>query len=156
MSSRIVIRGGTWWGSPEFHRGRRESANAQRAVPFARRPTRDMPGEMVDLAPVNDAPTRLVAGLSFRCPEDDVVYRIVPRLDPSDGWAPTEFWQKRWDCRHSDVLSLVRRGLLDAAITEGSQVRRYRCRDEAQVKKSAVLANKERRRAKYVEKFGKR
>jgi hypothetical protein len=69
--------------------------------------------------------------------EEGVVYRVVARMDPLDGWAGTEFWQRRWKLDHKAVLSFVLSGWLDAAVECGSQVRRFRCRDEWGLKNSA-------------------
>lgn len=76
------------------------------------------------------------AGIAVRDPEEDLVYRVVDYLPPTDGWASTDFWQARYRMRHEDIVALARYGFLDAAIEAGSQVRRYRCRDETRMKGS--------------------
>lgn len=76
------------------------------------------------------------AGTGFFCPQDRLTYRVVASLDMGGGWVTSEFFQRRWLIAHSAVLGLARAGLLDAAMLEGSAVRRYRCRDEARVLRS--------------------
>lgn len=76
------------------------------------------------------------AGVPFACPIDRCTYRVVARLNYEEAWAPTQFWQARWRISHLGVLELARAGLLDAVIEQGSQVRRYRCRDERAVLES--------------------
>lgn len=87
--------------------------------------------------------------------EEGIAYRIVVRLDATDGWAPTSFWQSRWDVDHKAICSFVERGWLDAAIEVSSQVRRYRCRDEGLVFESEEY-KKQRRRAAVTKSNSKR
>lgn len=157
MPARIVIKGRAWWGSPELREHDRIRRKRAQAVPHGRKDT-DREGQLVGagaIAPTSaESPFR--EGASFRCEEDKVTYRVVRHLDPTQGWATSGFWQDRWRCKHHEVLALVERGLLDAAMEHGSQVRRYRCRDERLVLKSPVMATVERRRAKYREQFRKK
>ncbi len=158
MPARIVIKGRSVWGSPELRQRERARARQHQSLPLGRKGT---PHEGQVLSPAGvpaDSPASPYrAGIAFECPEDRVTYRIVLRLDPREGWATSDFWQERWRCRHVDVLRLVERGLLDAAMEQGSQVRRYRCRDERMCLGSPVLRNEARRRAEYRERFkGKR
>ena len=69
-------------------------------------------------------------GAPYTDPEEQVVYRIVTNMNPLEGWASSEWWQRRLATTHAGLLKLIPRGLLDAALHEGSRAKRYRCRDE--------------------------
>ncbi len=78
-------------------------------------------------------------GTGYFCREDRLTYRVLASFDPTQGWAPAQFWKDRWLITYGGLLQLAREGLVDAILLEGSQIRRYRCRDEARVLRSAVV-----------------
>jgi len=84
------------------------------------------------------------AGVPYEDDAEDVVYRIVARLNVAEGWGTGAFWMQRWGCYYADILAFVRKGWLDAAIEEGSSVKRFRCRDELRVRAelAPVLADR--------------
>jgi len=79
---------------------------------------------------------------------EQIEYRVVsPHVFERDvTWQPSGFWVERWKVYPATFLDLVRRGWLDAAISEGSQERQYRCRDE-----KVVVDWVEARRAKQAQ-----
>ena len=77
---------------------------------------------------------------------EGIVYRKVPTQNPAEGWATTDFYQNLWDCDHATILRLVKHGLVDASIRQGSQVRRYRCRDNRLVLESGLVGKPRKRR----------
>lgn len=97
-------------------------------------------GEPVDCSPrppdvVDD---QLRAGIPYKCKDDRVTYLVIQRCDPLQRWASTMFWQQHLRVPHTGLLRLVRAGFVDAAIEVASRVRRYRCRDERKMRKSAA------------------
>ena len=123
MASRIVLEGETYAANPTFALVRRPE------VPLDRD---DKPLVLGKPVAPDDPRSPFRAGEAWTCPEDGVTYRVVPdlRLEPHDGWGAMRFWKARWRCTAQDVLYMVERGILDAAIEEGCAVKRYRCRDE--------------------------
>jgi len=93
-----------------------------------------------------DSPFR--AGEPYEDEAEDVVYRVVSRLNIAEGWGTAAFWVRRWSCSYVDLLSYVRMGWVDAAIEEGSSVKRFRCRDELRVRAALapILAERATRR----------
>lgn len=83
-----------------------------------------------------DAMSPFRAGVPWFDELDDVTYRVVVRLNPLDGWASSEFWQRRWGMPHRSVCEMSSAGWLDAAMEEGTAAKRYRCRDEHGLKLS--------------------
>ena len=79
------------------------------------------------------------AGTGYYCREDRLTYRVLQQFDPAEGWATAAFWKERWRITYGGLLQLAREGLVDALLIEGSQIRRYRCRDEARVLRSEVV-----------------
>jgi len=145
MPSRIVIRNKTW-----LDRGYSQAVEpirqAERAAPFKTVRSRGDDGrlhvekQLVDVAsaiPPDSAESPFRAGVAVRDEVEGIVYRVVAFgvLNPQDRWFSTRFWQDRWGISHKGVCALVERGWLDAAMEEGSEVRKYRCRDEGKVKK---------------------
>ncbi len=136
MPSRIVLQNRTVWRSDDFRpinwrRGKPERVTGRGA-------TREVtPVDCTSAIPSSDPRSPFRSGIAVRDADEDLVYRVVDNLPPTDGWASTDFWQARYRFRHEDVMSLARFGYLDAAIEAGSQVRRYRCRDELRMKASA-------------------
>lgn len=119
-------------------------ARAPLIVRRFRKPGLPPPGYDAQGSPINyaaaippDGPAApFKAGRAYYDSTEDLVYRCVSATVSPIGWAPTEFWQDRWKIQHRDVVELARRGLLDAVVYEGSQVRRYRCRNEAALRQS--------------------
>lgn len=126
-------------------------------TPASKALPRDREGRPVDLAPIpaQSAQSPYRAGVAVRDSEEGATYRMVKHLDPREGWATTMFWQERWNIAHADVLRLVEVGLLDAAIEEGSQVRRFRCRDEHAVLHHDVYYKAQERQGLRMRRAGK-
>lgn len=136
MPSRIVQRNRVVWRSLDFPRKQPDG------VP------RNKEGEILDCTtgiPANSPKSPYRAGTALYDREEDVAYRCVESVNPLEGWATTEFWQRRWNVDHKAVCIFVRAGMLDAVLERSSQVKRYRCRDEWTLKQSS-LWKKERRR----------
>lgn len=154
MAARIVIRGRSTYATRDMRELERQQRLRRSGLPVGRKGT-PQEGQLVGASaiPADSPQSPFRAGVALVCEEDNVVYRVVTKLDPRDGWATTGFWQKRWKCAHADVCKLVERGLIDAAIEHGSQVRRFRCRDERLVLKSDVMVTAERKRAVYRARF---
>lgn len=123
MAGRIVAGGRVISITPDLRR---------RSVPLRLGVPRDADGRTIDSAFSLARPgePKLQSGVVVYDRLEKTSYRCVARLDPLEGWAPTEFWQKRWKVPHGAIIAYVDAGFLDAAVEEGSQVRRYRCRDE--------------------------
>jgi hypothetical protein len=85
-------------------------------------------------------------GVAVLDPDENVVYRRIQSQDPKEGWATTAFYQDFWGCDHETILKLARRGLVDASMRAGSQIRRYRCRDNRLVLESGLVGAKGRNR----------
>jgi hypothetical protein len=71
---------------------------------------------------------------------DGVTYRVLVRLDPMEGWAGAEFWRARWGIGYPVIYTFVNAGYVDAAMEEGTGTKRYRCRDEYALRRSAEWA----------------
>lgn len=140
MGSSIVIGGRAYYRSAEAREVERTRRRREGATPRGR-DGELMAGESSPALaiPASSPLSPFRSGTGYLCPTDRVVYRVVAELDMTSGWATTEFFQRRWLVPHAGVLGLVRAGLLDAALLEGSSVRRYRCRDEARVLRSQVV-----------------
>jgi hypothetical protein len=139
MPSRIVRRGRVIWAGPGY-----EYRDWGQALPRSRT------GEPVDCAsaiPSNSPASPFRAGVALVDRESGAVFRVVHHLDPLEGWATTEFWQERWGVDHKSILTFVIHGFLDAAIEAGSQVQRFRCRDEHTLMGHAVFSKQNRRMA---------
>jgi hypothetical protein len=136
VTARVVVNGRTWFTNQP------PQPKASRALP------RDRLGDPVDCAqaiPPTSAQSPFVAGVTLVDKEEGLSYRCVTRLDYLDGWGVTAFWQKRWDVDHKAIVAFASAGLLDAAVEAQSQVRRYRCRDEAALKASEVFRRQRKR-----------
>ena len=146
MATRIVLKNRTVWANRAW--------NDHLSVPAARKALpQGHDGEPVNVAEgiaPTDASSPFRAGVVAYDAEEDLHYRCVPRLDPRDGWAISEFWQRRWKLQHRDILELARRGLIDAAFVAGSQARKYRCRDEYQLGQNSVFRRLRLSRARPV------
>lgn len=135
MTTRVITRGKTSFASRDWRPG----VVAGEARPLGLQPIPEHgyqdPSGFVGVTPVVSEAPPLSAGSAFRDPQDDVVYRVVGRaLLPSEGWASLDFWLRRWGVGFVTVRRLIERGLLDAALEHESSQRRFRCRDERQVK----------------------
>jgi len=85
-------------------------------------------------------PQPFLEGAPYFDEDENTVYRRVASQDPGEGWATTAFWQHVLKCSHDDVLRLAQRGLIDASIRVGSDVRRYRSRTTLQqLRESGLL-----------------
>jgi hypothetical protein len=129
MPSKMKINGRTYYGKGRHERPRKPGAELN----FDRNGdpidcTRALQPEQVDL--------KLRAGIPYKCPDEEIEYRVINRCNPQERWASTEFWQQHLRVSHKGLIRLVKRGWFDAAIEEGSKVRRYRCRDERKMKES--------------------
>ncbi len=124
MSSRMVANGRVIHMSRDLYVRRKPHSAA-----LPRGPAGEPVPSAFPIAP-NSPRSIFRAGVALKDREEGCTYRCVKHLDPLEGWAPTEFWQKRWKVDHKAVIAYVESGLLDAAVEEGSQVRRFRCRDE--------------------------
>lgn len=130
MPSIIRINGRLYTGSRDY---RVDHVRAGESRALAANTRRDeLPCDGTPIPPGSpDSPYR--AGEPYFDEAEDVVYRIVSRINVAEGWGTAAFWMKRWACYYVDLLSLVRKGWLDAAMEEGSAVKRFRCRDERRV-----------------------
>jgi hypothetical protein len=128
MSTRIVRGGKTIWASRDFRLPRRVEG-----------PARDRDGIPVDVVraiPADSARSIFREGVPLSDDNEGITYQVLGRCDPLQGWATTAFWQDRWRIKHGDLVKFVSLGYLDAAIEAGSQIRRFRCRDENRLKLS--------------------
>lgn len=147
MPTRILYRNRVIYYSSDFRH-----TNWKRGVP------RTKSGEIKDCAraiPPTSPASPFRAGVALWDREERVSYRCVSNLDPLLGWAPTDFWQRRWGVDHKSVIAFVEHGYLDAAVLEHSQVKKYRCRDEYALKQTEAW-KKARRRAASAKQNAKR
>ena len=147
MPSVIRINGRLCTRSPDY---RAIYSRAGEAVALAANTRRDgLPCDGTPIPPESpDSAFRV--GVPYKDDAEDVAYRVVTRLNVTEGWGTASFWMRRWRCHYADVLAFVRKGWLDAAIEEGSSIKRFRCRDEHRVRASLepVLADRAARSAK--------
>jgi hypothetical protein len=131
-------------------------------VAATRRQVSELPlradGSVADGSPIpaNSPQSSFIAGKAFFHTEDRIWYRVLKTLDPTAGWASSDFWQDRWHVDHKAVLSFSEAGFLDAATEEGSLAVRYRCRDEYGLKESKawkLVKNRLLRAIKYQRKL---
>ena len=135
MPTRIVYQDRTVWRTDDFRPINWRKGKPERIT--GRGANREVtPVDCTVAIEPSDPQSPYRAGFAARDNEEDLVYRIVDYLPPTDGWASTDFWQARYRLRHEDIVDLARRGFLDPAIEADSQVRRYRCRDETRMKAS--------------------
>ena len=128
MPSKLIIQGRTY-----YSRGYKK--HPQPVV------ARGRDGEPLDcvtpLANQNGKVDRkLRAGDHYTDPDDQVVYSVLRNLPPAEGWASLDFWLDHLRLPHKPFIRLVKHGWFNAAMEDGSEVRRYRCRDEVSMKKS--------------------
>lgn len=141
MASRAFVAGRVVLQSRDM---RVRVVDPRKGVPRTKR------GDIADSAAaigVNDAGSPFALGIPFTDEDDGITYRVVTRLDPMDGWASEEFWQRRWGVPHASICVFVETGHLDAAMEENTMARRYRCRDERALKESDVYRAERRRGA---------
>ena len=142
MSSRIIMRDRVVYVSPDFNRIRWDKG---RVPEYRDDPTGEK--DCTSGIPPKSPKSPYRAGLPVRDSAEGITYRCVQNLNPLLGWAGTEFWQKRWDMDHKAIISFVEHGYLDAGVEVGSQVRRYRCRDEYALKRTQAWKAQRRREA---------
>lgn len=149
MPTRLVVRGRTAWRSGDLR-----LVDWSRGVPTR---GRGEDKEVVDCASAisADAPDSPARGTHWRDRETGVAYQVLAHCAPEQGWASSEFWERRWRVDAKAILRFVERGLMDAAVEEGSDVRRYRCRSERAVLEHADM-RQARKRASIAQKNDKR
>ena len=131
MPSRIILRNKVAWRSAGW-------PTKARTI-FKDDSTED--GDPIDYAaaiPPESSASIFRAGEAVFHSADKIHYRVLDRLPPLEGWASTDFWQDRWHVDHKAILAFAERGFLDPAMETGSQVCRFRCRDEHRLKLSDV------------------
>lgn len=145
MPTRMVVRGRIAWQNPEARRALELHQKTTQAKPLDRErqplckcvpAAPGVPGVVCDLHRQRRQIAPFRAGVPYVDALEQVTYRVVSRLNPSEGWAPADFFQQRWLIGRKELLQLARHGLLDAAMVEGSQVQHFRVRDEAAVLRS--------------------
>lgn len=136
MPTRIVYGNQTVWQSRDLRRINWRKGKPERVT--GRGANREVtPVDCTTAIAPTDSRSPFRSGVALRDSEEDLVYRVVDNLLPTDGWASVDFWQARYRLDHTAIIDLARLGFLDAAMEVGSQVRRYRCRDEPRMKASA-------------------
>lgn len=131
MPSRIILKNKVAWSS----------GWPAKAKALFRDTDRDGEGNPIDYAaaiPPESATSVFRAGSVVFHPGDKINYRLLDCLPPLDGWASTDFWQDRWNVDHKAILAFAERGYLDPAMETGSQICRFRCRDEYRLKISDI------------------
>jgi hypothetical protein len=131
MPSIIRINGRLYTGSRDYRAAHVRAGESAALAANTRRDNLPCDGTPIP-ADSPDSPFR--AGEPYHDEAEDVVYRIVSRINVAEGWGTASFWMQRWHCYYVDLLGFVRKGWLDAAIEEGSAVKRFRCRDELRVR----------------------
>lgn len=138
MPSRVVIRGRAAYQTRDWR------AAHVRPAP------RDVDADGVTLpgAPVvgPPRPPSLRAGYPYRDPETDLVFRVVERLDPAEGWGTADFWCRRFRVDFDKLAEWVQLGWVDAAVEAGSPTRRYRPRDEGRLLRDLGVSPRRPRR----------
>lgn len=132
MATRIVLRNRVAMigRGPDQHARMSESARAAGALPMNR--ARDTVINTQAIPPDSpESPFR--DGHAWRCPDDQLTYRVVQSIDISAGWGTAAFWMTRYGVTFLFVREWVERGWLDAAIEQGTPTKRYRCRDERRI-----------------------
>jgi len=153
MGTRIYLDGKPVWANLNSYL---EAQRAPRPSPVnTRRTRRGAPVKIDCTAAISPDPgsvvaQRFTAGVPFYDTKEQLTYRVVHSLNPLEGWAPIGLWRARWNLTHMEVIYLARDGLLDAVIEAGSQVRRYRCRDEYRVVTSEFMKKVTRARQVQV------
>jgi len=131
MPSIIRINGRIYTGSRDYRVEHTRAGESRALAANTRRDNLPCDGTPIPFDSP-DSPYR--AGEPYFDETEDVVYRIVSKINIAEGWGTADFWIRRWACYYIDLLSFVRKGWLDAAIEEGSAVKRFRCRDEHRVR----------------------
>ena len=119
MSSRLIINGRAW--------------QSRDYKPVAGPPL--MPrGKELAIDPKSQPQLIPAAGEPFKDREDDVTYRVVSKLNLNEGWCLDEQLTKRYGIDYKLLLRLVRAGLIDAAMEQGSPTKRFRVRDDQKIR----------------------
>jgi len=127
MATRIIRNSRVVWQTPDFPRPAKDLE------------CRDRFGNPVDCVSAivpKALDLKLRAGDIARDTKTNVVYRVLEHLDPKDGWGSAEFWVDRWNLDFRAIEDFARAGYLDAGIERASQVRRYCCRNELNLRAS--------------------
>jgi hypothetical protein len=134
MSTRIISQNRTIFANA---RVRSYSTIASAAVPTDKRKSKDAGinvNKNTQTIPVWSPESPFRDGYAWRCPDDQVNYRIVKKINIQEGWGTAAFWMERYGVTTFNyVREWVERGWLDAALQEGSPTKRYRCRDERKI-----------------------
>lgn len=125
MASRAI------WGNRTAYHSRDYKPQKRTRAPLNVHGTKFDPSPI----PAGHAESPLRAGVPYHCPEDDIVYRVVERLDPVEGWVTADFWLQRYDIGFDVLRGFVLRGWMDAAFEAASPTKRFRCRDEAPIER---------------------
>jgi hypothetical protein len=139
MPARILIRGQVAVRTGDWTR------------PVAAPVPRNKAGEVLSGQPIApsspESPFR--EGLPFYDKDEDLTYRVIAKINVSEGWGTSSFWIRRWHAPHTLLVKACQMGLLDAAI-DPEGVRRYRCRDELRTR-AWLLTQRTERYQKQVE-----
>jgi len=104
---------------------------------YVRPPPKPLDFERVVVPPDESEPVELRSGGVYYDPEEDLAYRIVRSgiCRAEDGWATFDYWMRHFKgIGVSTLQQMIRRGLFDAAIEEGSPTKRYRLRSEVKAR----------------------
>ena len=143
MSAQIICNGRVVWSTPGPRTRRAE-------LPVDRDGNVLLPEAVAPGSPKSI----FTVGTPHYSTADRIWFRMLPSCPPMDGWASTDFWQHRWNADHKAVRAFAVAGYLDPAMEVGSQVARYRCRDEFglrnsqtwRTEKNRILRGSKRRR----------
>jgi hypothetical protein len=109
MPSKITAHGRTW-KSPDWKESRRRSLT-------------EADHEALNAPPILNAPRAIEAQTIT---EEGVRYRVVPSLDPQEGWCLASQLIEHFGIDWPELRQWALKGLLDCATAQGSTVRRYR------------------------------
>jgi hypothetical protein len=154
MATRVVVKGRVYWQDQEARQAQKLARAHVKAVPLDRdkRPLcQCSTGRVCEIHVQRKRTPPFRAGVPWTDEYEHVTYRVLPHLDPREGWVSSEFLQARWFVTHKEILQLARHGLIDAALAENSQVRRYRARDEAAVLRSDPVLRAALKRARETQ-----
>jgi hypothetical protein len=140
MSTRLIVNGRTVFATADYLRDQK----LQRRFAKSRKAEIEEIIEQQNKEPEPVAtPVRrrspFLPGQPFHCPADKVVYRIIARLNPAEGWVTGGVVMGWYGVDYPKVLEWVKRGLLDAAMEQGSPTKRFRVLDPAACKAEAKL-----------------
>lgn len=166
MSTRLIIAGRLRFANDTARAEARLVRRRKGEVPLDRNGQRLAEPEKINDGELDRDPARGIPagskaspfqeGIGYYDRESRIVFRVLSHLDPLAGWAPVDFYMARWGVSFAVVWRLAREGLLDCAMLQSSQVKRFRCRDESAVlRHEAVLrAALERRKERLEREYG--